>query len=39
MREDAEEIEKFKDLMSDIDIPDDFPGRDIPPEEGTEDEE
>ncbi len=39
MREDAEEIEKFKDLMSDIDVPDDFPGRDIPPEEGTEDEE
>jgi len=39
MREDAEEIEKFKDLMSDIDVPDDFPGRDIPPEENTEDEE
>jgi len=39
MREDAEEIEKFKDLMSDIDIPDDFPGRDIPPEHDTEDEE
>ncbi|MCK4323546.1 MAG: bifunctional nuclease family protein [Armatimonadetes bacterium] len=39
MREDAEEIEKFKDLMSDIDIPENFPGRNIPPEEKTEDEE
>ncbi len=39
MREDAEEIEKFKDLMSDIDIPDDLPGRDIlHDEEDTEDE-
>ncbi len=38
MREDAEEIEKFKDLMSDIDIPENFPGRDIPSEENTEDE-
>ena len=45
MREDAEEIEKFKDLMSDIDIPDIFrdifPGGSyrVPPEEKTEDEE
>ncbi len=38
MREDAEEIERFKDLMSDIDIPENFPGRNIPPEEDTEDE-
>ncbi len=38
MREDAEEIERFKDLMSDIDIPENFPGRNIPPEEKTEDE-
>ena len=40
MREDAEEIEKFKDLMSDIDIPEIFPGSyRVPPEEDTEDEE
>ena len=40
MREDAEEIERFKDLMSDIDIPDIFPGSyRVPPEEKTEDEE
>jgi len=39
MRGDAEEIEKFKDLMSDIDVPDIFPGRDIPSEEDTEDKE
>lgn len=39
MREDAEEIEKFKDLMSVIDIPENFPGRDIPSEEDTEDEQ
>jgi len=38
MREEAEEIERFKDLISDIDIPEDFPGRKIPPEEDTEDE-
>ena len=38
MREDAEEIERFKDLMSDIDIPENFPGRNIPPEQNTEDE-
>ncbi len=38
MHEDAEEIERFKDLMSDIDIPENFPGRNIPPEEDTEDE-
>ncbi len=39
MREDAEEIERFKDLMSDIDIPENFPGRNIPPEHDTEDEQ
>ncbi len=39
MREDAEEIERFKDLMSDIHVPENFPGRNIPPEHDTEDEQ
>jgi len=41
MEDKAEEIEKFKDLMSDIDIPDIITGGSyrIPPEEKTEDEE
>ena len=41
MREEAEEIQKFKDLMSEINLPDYLQDRDIPPgkDEDTEDEE
>jgi len=41
MREEAEEIERFKDLMSDIDIPDILPDDSyrVPPEEDAEDKQ